>query len=312
MNEGGHWCLENILLTIISLPPFLLAISEASMEPLAFHSQISDTSRGKFHSQIISHFRRHIFFVFLSEMCYVACWCFSEGSVTKFRTLLWLKGKRSFLITRIDKENVNVVLLIHIAIYIFLLSICCVPRSKNTFGQNFGAFFTRRHFGNLLAVQPTFHACFVPSLDCNWNKKPFHEFFRLKYMFETTPSSLQTCFNNFKLLIFFRLWCLRPIVVRAKLMLHDLSKVTTSFHCFSWTLFLNAVIYVIISETRNSLFLCRHERNVVKPWSQHIFVSLCRFLILNVHFSWAIPRVCAEGDVFWDLQFPCKKFTEVS
>ena len=76
--------MENILHTIfLKLPPFRLDISEAFVEARQFRFLISNTTRGKFLLQIISRFSRHIFFVFLIELCNVACLCSSEGSVTE-------------------------------------------------------------------------------------------------------------------------------------------------------------------------------------------------------------------------------------
>lgn len=76
--------MENILHTIfLQLPLFRLDISEASVEARQFRFLINNTTRGKFLLQIISRFSRHIFFVFLIELCNVAWLCSSEGSVTE-------------------------------------------------------------------------------------------------------------------------------------------------------------------------------------------------------------------------------------
>lgn len=94
--------MENILRPIfLKLRPFRLDVSEAFAEARQFRSLINNTTRGKFLSQIISHFSRHIFFVFLIELCNVACLCWKEGSVTELLNTVVAQRKQQ----RFDVEE---------------------------------------------------------------------------------------------------------------------------------------------------------------------------------------------------------------
>lgn len=162
--EEGLWCLENILHTIfLKLRPFRLDISEAFVEVRQFRSLINNTTRGKFLLQFRSHFSRHIFFVFLIELCNVACFCSSEGSVTELLNTGVAQRNSGILMSRISEGRVKLspVQAWSDFIFFFSLSIRCVSRSEKHLARFLGHFSFVKHFRNLYTIQPTFSLPFA-------------------------------------------------------------------------------------------------------------------------------------------------------
>lgn len=219
--------MENILHTIfLKLPPFRLDISEAFVEARQFRFLISNTTRGKFLLQIISRFSRHIFFVFLIEPCNVACLCSSEGSVTELlntgvaqrkQRLCDVEDSRGTYIKTRSCSGLS-------GFYIFFsLSIRCVSQSEEHLVKISRHFHSRSFFA--ISVQPSQHFTFVlPSVlsFASSQSNCFHDFFRLKYMFETTPSLLQIVqFLAVDFFISLLLWCIRRLNQVEATMIHQ-------------------------------------------------------------------------------------------